>query len=230
MPQTRPARPAVSVIIPAFRASRDIADALASVFAQTFTDFEVVLVDDGSPDAAELEAAIAPFRSRIHFIAQPNHGAGAARNTAIRASTGRLLAFLDADDRWLPDFLARQVALLESDRHCALVYCDALLSGDTPARRPALHGGGAVGGRGDARQPHSAALQHRAVDGRGAPPCAGRRRPVRRDAAPGPGLRTVAAAGLARRRDDLPARCAGGAAGPRRRAVGRRGQHRRSGR
>jgi glycosyltransferase involved in cell wall biosynthesis len=132
MPQIRPARPAVSVIIPAFRASRDIAEALTSVFAQTFADFEVVLVDDGSPDAAELEAAIAPFRSRIHFITQPNQGAGAARNTAIRASTGRFLAFLDADDRWLPDFLARQVALLESDRHCALVYCDALLSGDTP--------------------------------------------------------------------------------------------------
>jgi glycosyltransferase involved in cell wall biosynthesis len=132
MPQTTPPRPAVSVIIPAFRASRDIADALASVFAQTFADFEVVLVDDGSPDAAELEAAIAPFRSRIQFITQPNLGAGAARNTAIRASTGRFLAFLDADDRWLPDFLARQVALLEADRHCALVYCDALLSGDTP--------------------------------------------------------------------------------------------------
>jgi glycosyltransferase involved in cell wall biosynthesis len=132
MPRIQGARPAVSVIIPAFRASRDIADALASVFAQTFTDFEVVVVDDGSPDAAELAAAIAPFRSRIHFIVQPNRGAGAARNTAIRASTGRLLAFLDADDRWRPDFLARQLALLESDRRCALVYCDALLSGDTP--------------------------------------------------------------------------------------------------
>jgi glycosyltransferase involved in cell wall biosynthesis len=132
MPQTRFARPAVSVIIPAYRASRDIADALASVFAQTFTDFEVILVDDGSPDASELETAIAPFRSRLHFITQPNLGAGAARNAAIRASTGRFLAFLDADDRWRPDFLTRQVAVLESDRHCALVYCDALLRGDTP--------------------------------------------------------------------------------------------------
>jgi hypothetical protein len=65
MPKARSARPTVSVIIPAYRASRDIADALASVFSQTFTDFEVVVVDDGSPDAAELEAAIAPFRSRI---------------------------------------------------------------------------------------------------------------------------------------------------------------------
>ena len=109
MPKAKSARPAVSVIIPAYRASRDIADALASVFSQTFTDFEVVVVDDGSPDAAELEAAIAPFRSRIRFIAQSNLGAGAARNTAIRASTVRLLAFLDADDLWSPEKLARQM-------------------------------------------------------------------------------------------------------------------------
>jgi glycosyltransferase involved in cell wall biosynthesis len=132
MPKARSGRPTVSVIIPAYRASRDIADALASVFSQTFTDFEVVVVDDGSPDAAELEAAIAPFRSRIRFIVQPNLGASAARNAAIRASTGRLLAFLDADDRWTAGFLERQVALIESDRRCALVYCDARVSGDSP--------------------------------------------------------------------------------------------------
>ncbi|MGH9141586.1 MAG: glycosyltransferase family 2 protein [Vicinamibacterales bacterium] len=132
MPPTNIPRPAVSVIIPAYRASRDIADALDSVFAQTFADFEVVVIDDGSPDAAELEAAVAPFRSRIQFIVQPNRGAGAARNAGIRASRGRMVAFLDADDRWAPSFLARQVALLESDRRCAVVYCDALLSGETP--------------------------------------------------------------------------------------------------
>jgi glycosyltransferase involved in cell wall biosynthesis len=132
MPKANHARPAVSVIIPVYRASRDIAEALASVFAQTFADFEVVVVDDGSPDGEELEAAIAPFRSRIQFIVQSNLGAGAARNTAIRASTGRLLAFLDADDRWTSDFLARQVAFIESDRRLALVYCDAQVSGDSP--------------------------------------------------------------------------------------------------
>ena len=63
---------------------------------------------------------------------QNNRGAAAARNTAIGASSGRLIAFLDADDRWMPEFLARQVALLESDRRRALVYCDARVSGDTP--------------------------------------------------------------------------------------------------
>ena len=75
---------------------------------------------------------------RIQFIVQPNRGAGAARNTGDpRRRAARLLAFLDADDRWLPEFLARQVALLESDRQCALVYCDALLSGDDAAGGPA---------------------------------------------------------------------------------------------
>ena len=124
-------RPAVSVIVPAFRASRDIRVALDSVFAQTFAHFEVIVVDDGSPDGAELRAAIEPYRSRLQYIQQPNRGAGAARNTGIRAARGRFIAFLDADDRWAPEFLASQVSFLEANRTCALVYCDALLSGET---------------------------------------------------------------------------------------------------
>jgi glycosyltransferase involved in cell wall biosynthesis len=124
-------RPAVSVIIPAYRASRDIRVALDSVFAQTFSNFEVIVVDDGSPDGAELKAAVAPYRSRLQYIEQPNRGAGAARNSGIRAARGRFIAFLDADDRWAPEFLTRQVWFLEAHRSCALVYCDALLSGET---------------------------------------------------------------------------------------------------
>ena len=117
MPQTRPARPAVSVIIPAYRASRDIADALASVFAQTFTDFEVIVVDDGSPDAAELEAAIAPYRSRIQFIdaAEPRRRRGAQyRDPRVHADG--CSRFSTPTIGGLPEFLARQVAFLEADR------------------------------------------------------------------------------------------------------------------
>src|SRR5262245_11033351 len=125
-------RAAVSVIIPAYRASRAIPDALASVFAQTFADFEVIVVDDGLPDGDALAAAIEPYRSRIHYIAQSNSGPDAARNAAIRVAHGRYLAFLDADDRWDPDFLRRQVSHLEAHPDTALVYCDARLSGDTP--------------------------------------------------------------------------------------------------
>src|ERR1051326_3122222 len=132
MRDTQPAEPAVSVIMPAYRASADIPDALASVFEQSFSSFEVVVVDDGSPDGAALRAALAPLRSRILYIEQPNRGAGAARNAAIRASRGRYLALLDADDRWARDFLRRQVWYLDANPQCALVYCDPILTGDTP--------------------------------------------------------------------------------------------------
>src|SRR5262245_24043876 len=92
--------PVVSVIIPAYQAAADIRDALDSVFAQNFSHFEVIVVNDGSPDTPELEAAIAPYQSRLRYIAQPNQGAGAARNTGIRAARGTYVALLDADDLW----------------------------------------------------------------------------------------------------------------------------------
>ena len=126
------AEPAVSVVIPAYRASRDIVDALDSVFQQTCHDVEVLVVNDGSPDTDELEIAIARFRHRIRYIAQENRGAGAARNAAIALARGRYVAFLDADDRWLPEFLARQVAFLDAHAEVGLVYTDAFVSGESP--------------------------------------------------------------------------------------------------
>jgi glycosyltransferase involved in cell wall biosynthesis len=127
--------PEVSVVIPAFRASRDIPDALASVFRQTFTDYEVIVVNDGSPDTPDLERALAPHQSQVRYIVQPNRGAAAARNTGIRASHGRFIAFLDADDVWLPEFLDRQVRFLIEHPACGLVYADAIISGETPLAR-----------------------------------------------------------------------------------------------
>jgi glycosyltransferase involved in cell wall biosynthesis len=131
----RPNSPAVSIVIPAFKASRDIADALVSVFRQTFTDFEVIVVNDGSPDTAELEAALEPHQLRLRYMIQPNLGAAAARNTGVRAARGEYLAFLDADDIWRPEFLERQVGFLEAHPGCALVYSDALITGETPLAR-----------------------------------------------------------------------------------------------
>jgi glycosyltransferase involved in cell wall biosynthesis len=128
-------RPAVSVVIPAYRASRDIADALASVFRQTFTDFEVIVVNDGCPDTEALTRALAPYSSRIRYIAQTNQGAAAARNTGVRVARGRLIAFLDADDVWRPDFLRSQTRLLDERPMCTLVYADALITGDTALAR-----------------------------------------------------------------------------------------------
>lgn len=125
-----PAR--VSVVIPAFRAAGYIGGALQSVFAQTFTDFEVVVVNDGSPDEAALEAVLGEFCSRVVYLKQPNLGAGAARNAAILRSTAPLVAFLDADDRWHPDFLRQQLALLSEGSGADVVYADAELVGDGP--------------------------------------------------------------------------------------------------
>jgi glycosyltransferase involved in cell wall biosynthesis len=121
--------PTVSVIIRACRPNPDILQALASVLAQTFVNFEVIVVDDGSPDALELEA-VELHHARIRYVVCPNRGVSAALNTGVRASRARLIAFLDADDRWAPEFLARQVSFLEANRACALVYCDALITGE----------------------------------------------------------------------------------------------------
>src|SRR5262245_30917070 len=105
--------PSVSVIIPAFRAAKYIGETLRSVLAQTFKDYEIIVVNDGSPDAVELESALEPFRDQIVYLVQLNFGAGAARNTGIRAARGKFLAFVDADDSWEPLFLEEQMSFLK---------------------------------------------------------------------------------------------------------------------
>jgi glycosyltransferase involved in cell wall biosynthesis len=124
----------VSVIIPAYNVAPYVAEALASVFAQRLAPQEVVLVNDGSSDREALEREIEPFRDRIIYIKQPNKGAAAARNTAVRAASGDLVAFLDGDDAWMPDFLESQLAFLEKTGF-DMVYSDASIFGegiDTP--------------------------------------------------------------------------------------------------
>lgn len=107
-PRNAPGDPQVSVVIPAYNAAATIGEALASVFAQTFDDYEVVVVDDGSTD--ETAAVVRALGGRVTLVRQENGGPGAARNAGIRASRGHLVAFLDADDRWLPHKLEAQVA------------------------------------------------------------------------------------------------------------------------
>src|SRR3954464_6405374 len=104
--------PTVSVVVPAYNVAAYIGATLESAFAQTCQDFEIVVVNDGSPDTADLREAIAPYRQRIHYIEQPQGGAARARNTGIAAARGELLAFLDGDDLWAPTFLASQIAIL----------------------------------------------------------------------------------------------------------------------
>lgn len=125
------AAPVVSVIIPAFHVHGFIADALDSVLAQTFSDFEIIVVDDGSPDREEIEDAIRQRVGRILHLKQDNGGPASARNAAVRAATGRFLAFLDSDDQWEPEYLAEQVGFLTaSTPNLHFVYSDAWIEGD----------------------------------------------------------------------------------------------------
>ena len=105
--------PRVSVVMPAYNAARFIPVALRSAEAQTFAGRELIVVNDGSPDTEQLEAALAPFFDDIVYVEQANLGAGPARNRAISLARGELIAFLDADDEWLPEFLAHQVSMVD---------------------------------------------------------------------------------------------------------------------
>jgi glycosyltransferase involved in cell wall biosynthesis len=123
------ANPRVSVIVPAYNTAPYIAETIASIVGQTYTDFEIVVVNDGSPDTPALEVALAPFRDRINYIVQENRGLSGARNTGIAAARGELVALLDSDDVWEPDYLAHQVETLERQR-LDVVYPNAVNFGD----------------------------------------------------------------------------------------------------
>ena len=129
-----PRQPRISVIIPSYNTADLIAACLDSVLAQTYADFEVIVVNDGSPDTAELEKVLEPYMSRIVYIKQENKRAAGARNNAIRQARGEFVAFLDSDDTWLPNHLALQMKLLEKDPALDLVYANGLMIEGTAER------------------------------------------------------------------------------------------------
>ncbi len=122
----------VSVVIPAYRAADSIAATLDSVLAQTFKDYEIIVVNDGSPDSEDLERALGSYRERIIYLRQENQGPAGARNTGIRTARGRYVALLDSDDIWDPEHLGAQLAVLEADKSIDVVYADARIFGDVP--------------------------------------------------------------------------------------------------
>jgi glycosyltransferase involved in cell wall biosynthesis len=119
--------PTVSVIIPAYNVASYIAETLESVLAQTYRDFETIVINDGSTD--DTEARIAPFRPRINYIHKKNGGVHSARNAGLRASRGRYIAFLDGDDMWMPRYLEALLGMLENDPKISAVYPNAYLFG-----------------------------------------------------------------------------------------------------
>jgi hypothetical protein len=128
--------PLVSVVIPLYNKQRTVVRSVASLRQQTFQDFEVIVIDDGSTDGswAQLEACGALSDAQFRCVQQANAGPGAARNAGARIARGTYLAFLDADDEWLPEHLARATQALAHDGGCE-IYVAAY---DTGAEHQAL--------------------------------------------------------------------------------------------
>ncbi len=134
--------PRVSVIVPAYNAAAFLRDALESVLRQTYADWEVVVVDDGSTDRtpAVIEEIMPAFHGRLRCIQQENRGTAAARNAAIAASSGELIALLDADDIWLEKRLEAGVRVLDDRPEAGLVHArvvridrDGKICGNAPS-------------------------------------------------------------------------------------------------
>ena len=125
---------AVSVVIPAYNAAEFLPDSLASVFRQTYQPQEVLIVDDGSED--ETSRVAQALEKRVRYLRKPRGGPASARNLGIRAAQGEWIAFLDADDTWVPERLEQQLALAR-ETGADLVFSDALIltRGGAGARR-----------------------------------------------------------------------------------------------
>jgi glycosyltransferase involved in cell wall biosynthesis len=114
--------PKVSVVIPVFNGERFIGAAIRSALGQTFRDFEIIVVDDGSTD--QTEKIVRQFSDRVAYHRQQNRGAGAARNLGVMSASGEWIAFLDADDIWYPQKLAVQFEAVAMNPAIAFVYSD----------------------------------------------------------------------------------------------------------
>jgi glycosyltransferase involved in cell wall biosynthesis len=119
-------QPLVSIIIPFFNAQQFLAEAIESVFAQSYNNWELILVDDGSIDrSSEIATGYAKRHSRVFCLEHKDHsnrGACASRNLGVRTAHGEYIALLDADDVWLPRKLEQQVAILTSQPEAGMVY------------------------------------------------------------------------------------------------------------
>ncbi len=126
--------PRISIVIPAYNVADHICETLDSVKAQKFREYEIIVVNDGSPDTDKLERAIKMRLDDIVYIKQRNAGAAVARNTGIEHARGEIIAFLDGDDIWQPDHLTNQFVFLQRHDY-DMVYCDAALFGHRSAYR-----------------------------------------------------------------------------------------------
>lgn len=119
-------RPTASIVVPSYNATATLADTLRSLLAQTFGDFEVLVIDDGSTDGT-LALAESFSDPRIRIVSQANRGLAGARNSGIHHARGAFIGFCDADDLWLPEKLERHVAHLRSRPQVGLSYAGSIL-------------------------------------------------------------------------------------------------------
>lgn len=117
--------PFISVIIPAYKAAKYIEETVRSVLNQTYSHFELIIVDDGSPDDQyRIIERLCKEDSRIRYVKQENGGVSSARNHGFQLSTGSFIAFLDSDDVWLPDNLNKKLKKFTEDNELGLVHSD----------------------------------------------------------------------------------------------------------
>jgi len=119
--------PKASIIVPAFNASATLAGTLLSLLDQTFQDFEIIVVNDGSTDGTSDITTSFLKDKRISYVDQPNRGLAGARNTGIAKATGKYIGFCDSDDLWVPDKLARHVQHLDRSPDVGLSYAGSTL-------------------------------------------------------------------------------------------------------
>jgi glycosyltransferase involved in cell wall biosynthesis len=117
--------PLVSVVIPTYNRAGVICQTIDNVFEQTYRNFELIIVDDGSTD--DTQCKLRQYGDRLRVVTQSNAGAADARNHGARVARGEIIAFQDSDDLWKPTKLERQVALLETDRSIPCCLCNVVL-------------------------------------------------------------------------------------------------------
>ncbi|MDB5452813.1 MAG: hypothetical protein JWO33_1391 [Caulobacteraceae bacterium] len=120
------------MLIPAYGVAHLLGEALASLLAQGFQDWEAIVVDDGAPDDVAGAFAAYAHDPRFRLLQTDNGGPSVARNRAAAAARAPLLAMLDGDDAYAPDYLARMVATIDADPAIGLVACDAMMFGAPP--------------------------------------------------------------------------------------------------
>lgn len=136
--------PKVSIITPLYNNKKYIEKAIRSITSQTYKEFEIIIIDDGSTDGSG-ELVKDKFGDKVRYIYQDNKGAAAAVNKGISLSRGDYIAFCDSDDWWLPEKLEKQVNFLEANQKFGLVYSDALLAnGDILIQQTWLHSRNAI--------------------------------------------------------------------------------------